>query len=159
MSAGETKEVGFELADDSTAKSTVTVKEIKEQVLPPLDDELARAASEFDTLAELRADLEQRLHEQLEDEVETQFRSAVVDALVEASNVQVGGPLVEARTRELLERARALAREPRHHRRGLLPADRPDRRAARAADVRRRPRTRSPASSCSRRSPTSSSSR
>ncbi|MET0261075.1 MAG: trigger factor, partial [Gaiellaceae bacterium] len=51
-SAGETREVEFETADDSTAKATVEVKEIKEKVLPELDDELARAASEFDTLAE-----------------------------------------------------------------------------------------------------------
>src|SRR4051794_6494385 len=101
-SAGETKDVEFEQADGSTAKATVEVKEIKEKVLPPLDDDLARAASEFDTLDELRADLEQRMRDVLEEEAETQFRAAAVDTLVEASNVQVGGPLVEARTRELL---------------------------------------------------------
>jgi trigger factor len=101
-SQGETKEVEFELADGSTGTATVEVKELKEKVLPPLDDELAKAASEFDTLEELRADIERRLREVVEEEAETQFRSAAVDTLVEASNVQVGGPLVEARTRELL---------------------------------------------------------
>ncbi len=99
---GETKQVEFELADGSTGTATVEVKELKEKVLPPLDDELARAASEFDTLEELSADIERRIREVLEEEAETQFRSAAVDKLVEASNVQVGGPLVEARTRELL---------------------------------------------------------
>jgi trigger factor len=99
---GETKEVEFELADGSTGTATVEVKELKEKVLQPLDDDLAKAASEFDTLEELRADIERRLREVLEEEAETQFRSAAVDTLVEASNVQVGGPLVEARTRELL---------------------------------------------------------
>jgi len=101
-SQGETKNVEFELADGSTGTATVEVKELKEKVLPPLDDELAKAASEFDTLEELRADIERRIREVLEEEAETQFRSAAVDSLVEASNVQVGGPLVEARTRELL---------------------------------------------------------
>jgi trigger factor len=101
-SQGETKEVEFELADGSTGTAKVEVKELKEKVLPPLDDELAKAASEFDTLEELRADIERRIQEVLEEEAETQFRSAAVDRLVEASNVQVGGPLVEARTRELL---------------------------------------------------------
>jgi trigger factor len=101
-SQGETKQVEFELADGSTGTATVEVKELKEKVLPPLDDELARSASEFDTLDELRADIERRIREVLEEEAETQFRSAAVDRLVEASNVQVGGPLVEARTRELL---------------------------------------------------------
>ena len=101
-SQGETKQVEFELADGSTGTATVEVKELKEKILPPLDDELARAASEFDTLQELRANIERRLREVLEEEAETQFRAAAVDRLVEASNVQVGGPLVEARTSELL---------------------------------------------------------
>jgi trigger factor len=101
-SQGETKEVEFEQADGSTANATLQVKEIKEKVLPPLDDELARAASEFDTLEELRADLEGRMREVLEEEAETEYRAAAVDKLVEASKVQVGGPLVEARTRELV---------------------------------------------------------
>jgi trigger factor len=101
-SPGETKEIEFETADDSTAKATVEVREIKEKVLPELDDALARAASEFDTLEELRADIEQRIRDVLEEEAETQYRAAAVDTLVEASDVKVGGPLVEARTRELL---------------------------------------------------------
>jgi trigger factor len=102
MSAGDTKEITFELADGSTQAVTATVKEIKEKVLPPLDDELARSASEFETLAELRDDVESRLREQIEDEVETRFRADVADALVAASKVEAAGPLVESRTRELL---------------------------------------------------------
>jgi trigger factor len=108
MDVGETKEVEFELADGSKQTVSITVNEIKEKVLPPLDDELARAASEFDTFAELRADVESRLREQIEEEIETQFRSDVADALVDASKVDASGPLVEARTRELL---RTLARQ------------------------------------------------
>jgi trigger factor len=102
LSAGETKEMSFELADGSTQSLTVTVKEIKEKVLPPLDDDLAKAASEFETLADLRTDIEERLREQIEEEVETRFRAAVADALVSASKIEAAGPLVEARTRELL---------------------------------------------------------
>jgi trigger factor len=102
MSAGETKEMSFELADGSSQTLTATVKEIKEKVLPPLDDDLARAASEFETFAELRGDVESRLREQIEDEVETRFRADAADALVAASKVEAAGPLVESRTRELL---------------------------------------------------------
>jgi trigger factor len=71
-------------------------------VLPPLDDELAGAASEFDSLGELRSDIEGTLREQLEDELEGRFRAAAVDALVAASRVQAAGPLVDVRARELL---------------------------------------------------------
>jgi len=102
MSPGETKEMSFELADGATQSLTATVKEIKEKVLPPLDDDLARSASEFETFAELQADIESRLREQIEDEIETRFRADAADALVDASKVEVSGPLVESRTRELL---------------------------------------------------------
>jgi trigger factor len=101
-SPGETKELALEQPDGSTKKATVTLKELKEKILPPLDDELARAASEFDTLDELRADIEGRIREVLDEEAETAYRAAAVDMLVEASGVEAAGPLVEARTRELL---------------------------------------------------------
>jgi trigger factor len=102
MSAGETREIAFELADDTTQSVAVTVKEIKEKVLPPLDDDLARAASEFETLAELRADIESSLREQIADELESRFRADATDALVAASRVDASGPLVESRLRELI---------------------------------------------------------
>jgi trigger factor len=102
MSAGDTRDLIFELADGSTQTLSATVKEIKEKVLPPLDDDLARSASEFETFAELRADIESRLREQIEEEVETRFRADAADALVDASRVDAAGPLVESRTRELL---------------------------------------------------------
>jgi trigger factor len=108
MSAGETKEIDFELADGTKQAVTVTVKEIKEKVLPEIDDALALAATEFETLAELRADIESRLRGQIDEEIEAQFRADVADALVAASKVDASGPLVEARTRELL---RGLARQ------------------------------------------------
>jgi len=108
MSPGETKEISFELAEGSTQSLSATVKEIKEKVLPPLDDDLAKAATEFETFAELRADIESRLREQIEEEIETQFRANAADALVAASKVDAAGPLVDARTRELL---RSFARQ------------------------------------------------
>ncbi len=108
MRADETKEIDFELGDESKQTVSVTVKEIKEKVLPEIDDELARSASEFDTLDELRADIVERLGAQIAEESEAQFRSDVADALVAASKVDASGPLVEARTRELL---RGLARQ------------------------------------------------
>jgi trigger factor len=116
MSPGETREVEYELADGERATVEVTLKELKEKILPPLDDELARAASEFDTLAELRADVEAKIRAQLEEEVETQFRAAVADALVDASRIEPSESLVVARTSELLT---GLARS--LERRGISP--------------------------------------
>jgi trigger factor len=101
-SVGETRHVEYEFADGRSAAVDVTVKHVNEKVLPAVDDELARSASEFDTLAELRADIEQRIREALDEEIETAFKAAAVDTLVAASRIQPAGPLVETRSRELL---------------------------------------------------------
>ena len=65
LKAGETKTfttqlVGGELAGQDV-DVTVTVKDVKEQQLPELDEEFAQTASEFDTIEELRADLTDRV--------------------------------------------------------------------------------------------------
>ena len=103
MSVGETKTIVAELADGSTQSIEATVKEIKEKVLPALDDDLARSTSEFETLAELREDINARLRAQLELETEAAFRQEAVRALAEAAKVEASGPLVEARARTLLQ--------------------------------------------------------
>lgn len=101
-SLAETRDVEYQLPDGNTRTVGVTVKEIQEKVLPPADDELARAASEFETLDGLRGDIESTLREQLQDELDAAFRAETVDRLVDASGVKAAGPLVDARARELL---------------------------------------------------------
>ena len=102
MKPGETKTVQLQVDEERTTDVEVAVKEVKEKALPELDDELARAASEFETLAELRDDLEARLREQLEEELDARFRENAVDALVDVSDVGPIEPLVERRSAELL---------------------------------------------------------
>jgi trigger factor len=101
-SVGDTRTVRYDAPDGCEANVDVTVKHVNEKVLPEVDDELARAASEFDTLADLRADIEGRIRGALEERIDAAYRSAAVDELVRASNVQGAGPLVESRARELL---------------------------------------------------------
>jgi trigger factor len=102
MSPGDTKTVSFKTPDGEDKTAEVTLKEIKEPVLPPLDDELAKTASEFDTLAELRQEIETRLRELVEAELRAEFRSNAVDRLADASNVVVADSLVDARANDLL---------------------------------------------------------
>jgi trigger factor len=101
-SAGETKPVSFPLADGTESTVEITVREVQEKVLPPLDDDLARAASEFDTLPELRASIEGTLREQLDAEIDAAFRISAVDELVRASEVQPALPLIRSRAADLL---------------------------------------------------------
>jgi len=100
MKRGETRTVEIQ-GQEGPLPVEVTVKEAKEKVLPELDDELARSASEFESLAELRAEIESRLLEQLTEELEIRFREAAADALAGASEVETVEPLVERRTAEL----------------------------------------------------------
>jgi trigger factor len=102
LSPGESREIAYEVADGARRNVTVTLKELKERVVPPLDDDLAKAASEFETLDELKAEIEGRLRAQIDEELDGLFRAAAVDELVKATKFRAAGPLVEARTRELL---------------------------------------------------------
>ncbi len=100
--SGETRTVRYEVSDGAVSTVEVTVKHINEKVLPEVDDDLARSATEFDTIAEWRIDVEGRIREAVEDEIDAHFRAAAVDELVRASKVVGAGPLVETRARELL---------------------------------------------------------
>jgi trigger factor len=101
MRAGDSKTVEWS-EDGEPHRLEVALKDLKEKVLPPLDDELARSATEFDTLAELRADVEARLREQIEAELDAEFRLATADALADASGATPAPELVDARAAELV---------------------------------------------------------
>jgi trigger factor len=79
----------------------VTVKEVKEKLLPELDDDFAGEAGGFDTLDELRVDIEQKLAQADERSIDQDFRQAVVDAAVAASKVDLPRELVHAKAHEM----------------------------------------------------------
>ena len=91
MAQGEEKTFETELAagDHSGAKGevTVTVRSVKEKELPPLDDDFAQTASEFETLAELREDIRTRLTQVKRIRQRLAARDAVLDAFVAAVDV------------------------------------------------------------------------
>jgi trigger factor len=78
------------------ADVAVTVRSVKEKELPELDDEFAQTASEFDTLAELRADVRTRLTQVKGIEQGMQARDRVLEALLAAVDVPLPDTIVEA---------------------------------------------------------------
>jgi trigger factor len=82
----------------------VTVKEVREKILPELDDEFAADASEYDTLEELRADIREKVGKALGSRAEEDFKVAAVDAAVDAATVEVPDDLATARATERWER-------------------------------------------------------
>ena len=101
QAAGGEKTIDYALPGGQQARVTAAVKEVHEKVLPPVDDDLAKAASEFDTIAELREEIESRLGGQLAEQLESQFRTEALDALVEATDLEVAPALVQTRAVEL----------------------------------------------------------
>lgn len=110
--AEEEREVEVTFPDDYEAEQlagqdavfAVKVKEVREKVLPELDDDFAAEASEFETLDELRSDIAKRVGEVVDERAEQDFRVAAVDAAVEAATVEVPEALVAARAAERWER-------------------------------------------------------
>jgi trigger factor len=82
----------------------VKVKEVREKVLPELDDDFASDASEFDTMEELRADIREKVGAALGSRAEEDFRVAAIDAAVEEATVEVPDELAAARAAERWER-------------------------------------------------------
>jgi trigger factor len=111
-SAGEEREVHVTFPDDYGAEHlagkdavfAVEVKEVKEKRLPELDDDFAVEAGGYDSLDELRAELEQRIGEAQERQIEADFREAAVDAAVAAADVEVSHELVHAKAHEMWHR-------------------------------------------------------
>jgi trigger factor len=110
--AGEKREVKVTFPADYQAEHLagkdavfkVEVKEVREKVLPELDDDFAADASEFDTLEELRDDIREKVGAALGSRAEEDFRVAAIDAAVEEATVEVPDELVTARATERWER-------------------------------------------------------
>ncbi len=100
LSAGDSAEFTSTLVGgplkDSEADIRVSVTKVQEQELPELDDEFAQQASEFDTFAEMRADLEESLRRQARLVQASDARDAVLEDLIEKVAVEVPQHLREA---------------------------------------------------------------
>ncbi len=81
VKAGEIVEVEAPDAQGGAATLKVLVKQVREKVLPEADDEWASEASEFDTLAELRADVERQLSMMRRLQARLVFREAALAEL------------------------------------------------------------------------------
>ena len=97
----ETQLVGQQLSEKGEV--TVTVKAVKERELPPVDDAFAKLASEFDTLAELKADFVTRLERVKKMEQGAQARDRLVEKLLADNEIPVPDNLVELEVNDHLE--------------------------------------------------------
>lgn len=80
---------------------TVTLKKVIESTLPEVDDELAKKAGPFETLAQLKADIKRELTAQKERENNEQFKDDLITELIEKSEVPVPEILISDQLRSI----------------------------------------------------------
>ncbi|MDQ6884068.1 MAG: trigger factor [Candidatus Dormibacteraeota bacterium] len=103
QTVGETRDIALTLPADYPKKDLagssvifrVTVKSIKERVLPPVDDELARQVGRGETLAALREELHGELQDAATHADEQRFENDVLKALDERLSVEVPEAMID----------------------------------------------------------------
>jgi trigger factor len=109
LQAGDDKSFDIVFPDDYHAEDlagqpatfAVTVKEIKEKVVPELDDAFAADVSEFETMDELRSDVRERLQAAAEAGVQREYRAAAVEKAVEHATLVVPSTMVDREAHRL----------------------------------------------------------
>ncbi|MFC7440797.1 trigger factor [Laceyella putida] len=110
MKVGEEKDVNVTFPEEYHAEelkgkpATFKVKlhEIKRLNLPELDDEFAQDVSEFDTLAELKADIEKNLNEKAAKDKENYIRNELVEQAAEKAEVEIPEVMIENEVENML---------------------------------------------------------
>jgi len=87
---------------EKTGKFEITVSDLKERVLPALDDEFAKDIGQ-DTLVALRADIHTKLEKAMKDRSETVLAEQIVQKLNELNPCDVPPSLVEQQSRIMLQ--------------------------------------------------------
>jgi trigger factor len=95
------KEYPAELANQP-AVFKVKIHEVKEKVVPTLDDEFAKDVSEFDTLDELKKDLEEHLRQHRQEDAERDFGNSLMEQVCDNLEVQLPDPMVDYRVDEMV---------------------------------------------------------
>ena len=103
MTAGEERDLDLEFPADYHQQELagkpvifkVTLKEVKEKLLPELDDEFAKDVSEFDTMEEYRNSIRENLKASKEKEAQKAFEDAVLTKLGDAVTAEIPEAMIE----------------------------------------------------------------
>ncbi len=110
MKKGEEKEIHVTFPEDyhseelagQPAVFKVKVNDIKRKVLPELDDEFAKDVSEFETLEELKKDIEETLLKRREEEKQRYVENTVVEKAAEAAQVDIPQGMIRTEVDNML---------------------------------------------------------
>jgi trigger factor len=114
MRAGDQRDIGFRFPDDHRREelrgkpgtAALKIVEVKEKVLPALDDELAKSMGQFDDLAALRAEVQKQLESRQEAEDRMALEDKIVTALLDRHPFGIPESLVMRQIAHQVEHAR-----------------------------------------------------
>ena len=114
LAAGGERTANVRFPDDHRNESlrgksglaTVKVSEVKEKILPTLDDELAKTVGQFDTLAALKDEVRRGLQSRREAENRRALEDAVTEAVLAGHQIEVPDALVLRQVGHLIEHTR-----------------------------------------------------
>lgn len=106
---GEKKDVNVKFPEDYHAEELkgkdalfeCTINAVKKKELPALDDEFVKDVSEFDTLAEYKADVKNKLMKDAEDRADREFEDALVQAVVDNADVEVPLAMIDQEAEDM----------------------------------------------------------
>ena len=110
MQIGETRSFSLEVPQDykeadvagKTVDFSVTLKNVKEKVLPELNDEFAKDLGQYSGVGELRTKLREQLLHSRQDDAEKRCREQVFEALIASNSFEVPNGMVEMQARNML---------------------------------------------------------
>jgi len=110
LTPGDKKTFALQMPEDTVREDlsgkkidfTVALKETKEKVLPPLDDEFARDLGDYKDLADLKQKIRDSLHTAKEQQIEGKLRDSIVTLLMEKNSLEVPPSLVEQHIQSML---------------------------------------------------------
>jgi trigger factor len=114
LAPGGSRQTRVKFADDhrtetlrgKSADATVEVTEVKEKVLPALDDDFAKSVGDFATLEALKAELRKGLEARREQENRRALEGAVMESLLAGHSFEVPEALVLRQVGHQIEHAR-----------------------------------------------------
>lgn len=111
MNIGDEKEINVTFPEEYHAEELkgkpamfkVKVKEIKEKVLPELDDDFAQDVSDFDTLAEYKEDLKKTIATRKENEAKAKKEDEAIAKIIESSKMDIPEAMINTQVNRMLE--------------------------------------------------------
>jgi trigger factor len=97
------KDYGVTALQNKKVTFKVTANKIQELKEPKLDDDFAKKAGPFNTLAELKADIKTQLKTERQKEADQQYENELIQKIVEKSSVEIPEVLIDEQVERLEE--------------------------------------------------------